>query len=245
MTGGWEVTLQGVIQRFGRTTALDGVDVAFRPGVITGLIGRNGAGKTTLLQAVAALRPVTEGQVLVDGAPVWEDAARTSRVCLLGHTGGVLEDVRIAATLDLYRMLRPDWDEAAFRRVVDRLEVPLDGRPSRLSTGQRSAFAAALALASRAEVTLLDEVHIGLDAVARRRLTEAILEEYAERPRTIVLSSHLLDEVEEVMEDVVVLHEGRVVAAGPAGELREEHTRGGGRPASLTDVLENLSGGAS
>ncbi|WP_422572859.1 hypothetical protein [Kytococcus sedentarius] len=96
-----------------------------------------------------------------------------------------------------------------------------------------------------AEVTLLDEVHIGLDAVARRRLTEAILEEYAERPRTIVLSSHLLDEVEEVMEDVVVLHEGRVVAAGPAGELREEHTRGGGRLASLTDVLENLSGGAS
>lgn len=246
MTGGWEVTLEGVTQRFGRTTALEGVDVAFRPGVINGLVGRNGSGKSTLLHLVAGYRKATTGRVLVDGGPVWEDEERRARTCFMGHLGGVIPDLKVGVSLSIQRALRPDWSEDAFLRAADTLEVPLKGRPGRLSTGQQSALAACVALATRAEVTLLDEVHIGLDAVARGRLTETILQEYADRPRTIVLSSHLLDEVEDVMEDVVVLHRGRVVASGATDDVRIAHSQHtGGRLASLTDVLADLSGGVA
>lgn len=237
--GGWEVRCEEVTCRRGRTTALDAVSVTFRPGVVTGLIGRNGAGKSTLVQLVAGWRRPDSGRVLVDGAPVWEDPSRTSRVVLAGGVGPELPQQPLGHTLDLLEAVRPDFSREDFHRLAEVLRVPLDRRPKAFSTGQAAAFRSALALASRAPVTILDEVHLGLDAVMRRRLTGLIVEEYAAHPRTLILASHLLDEVEDLLEDVVVLHAGRVVAAGPADELRERHSRG--HLASLTDVLEDLT----
>ncbi|SNC64163.1 ABC-2 type transport system ATP-binding protein [Kytococcus aerolatus] len=237
--GGWEVRCEGVTCRYDGTTALDGVDVTFRPGVITGLVGRNGAGKSTLARCIAAWERPRDGRVLVDGAPVWEDAGRTSRVVLAGTSGPEVGDQPVRVTLDLMESLRPDFDRDLFQDLTARIGAEPGPRPNRLSTGQAAAFRGALALAAQAEVTILDEVHLGMDAVSRRRFGRVLLEEYVRRPRTIIVSSHLLDEVEDVLEDVVVLHRGRVLATGSADELRERHSRG--RLASLTDVLEALT----
>ena len=234
------VEVDAVTHRFGSTQALTDVSVSFRPGPITGLVGRNGAGKTTLLSLVAALRPVQTGTVRVGGRDVWEDPSLTSRVCLVRDKGGVLEDVRIRHTLKIHRALRPHWDEDYAMTLLDRFEVPLRKNPDQLSRGQRSILGATLALASRAEVTLLDEVYLGMDAVARRMFYDELMADYVAHPRTIILSSHLLDEVEDLMEDVVVLDRGRVAAAGDADTVRQQHSTGDSL-ASLTDVLVRVS----
>jgi ABC-2 type transport system ATP-binding protein len=234
------VEVDAVTHRFRSTEALSDVSVSFRPGTITGLVGRNGAGKTTLLSLIAGLRPVQTGTVRVGGRDVWEDPSLTSRVCLVRDKGGVLEDVRIRHTLRIHRALRPHWDEDYALALLDRLEVPLRKNPEQLSRGQRSVLGATLALASRAEVTLLDEVYLGMDAVARRMFYDELMADYVAHPRTIILSSHLLEEVEDLMEDVVVLDRGRVAAAGDADTVRQQHSTGG-TLASLTDVLVRVS----
>lgn len=234
------VDLDAVTHRYRGTEALADVSLTVRPGTVTGLVGRNGAGKTTLLSLVAGLLPPQAGRVRVGGRDVWEDADVTSRVCLARDRGGVLEDQRIRHTLRLQRMLRPHWDEDYAARLLERLGVPLRRTPEQLSRGQRSSLAAVLALASRAEVTLLDEVYLGMDAVARRVFYEELMADYADHPRTVVLSSHLLDEVEDLFEDVIVLDRGRVVASGEADAVRQQHSTGD-HLASLTDVLVHVS----
>lgn len=232
--------IRGLTHRFGSVTAVDDVTVDVRPGTITGLVGRNGAGKTTLAALVAALRPVQEGTVLLDGAPPWEDPAVTSRICLVRDKGGVVEDERIRVTFAFAAMLRPGWDAEYAHALLDRFEIPFRWKPQQLSTGKRSALSAILGLASRSDLTIFDEVYLGMDAVARRMFYDELMADWIAHPRTIILSSHLLDEVEDLMEDVVVLDRGRVAAAGDADEIRRRHSSPGA-VASLTDVLIALS----
>lgn len=237
------LTLEHVSYTYGSTTALHDVSVTFRPGVITGLIGRNGAGKSTLAALAAGFRRPQVGSVAVDGAPVWENADITTRVCFMRDTGGLVEDERLTDSLSFLRALRPNWDEDYFRSLLDTFALPQRKlRPDKLSRGQRSALAAAVALASRCELTIVDEIHLGMDAVARRLFYDALMADYITHPRTFIVSSHLLDEIEDQLEDVVVLHRGAVVAAGNADDVRQQHSGEAGL-ASLTDVLISVSQG--
>ncbi|WP_181009868.1 ABC transporter ATP-binding protein [Ornithinimicrobium sufpigmenti] len=240
MTTPLGVEIDALTHRFRGAEALSDITVAIRPGTITGLVGRNGAGKTTLLSLIAALRPAQTGTVQVGGRDVWEDPSVTSRICLVRERGGIFEDLRIRHTLRLQGALRPRWDEEYAVELLGRFGVPLKKTPEQLSRGQRSTLGAVVALASRAELTLLDEVYLGMDAVARRMFYEELMADYIAHPRTIVLSSHLLDEVEDLLEDVIVLDRGRVVAAGETDAVRQQHSTGGSL-ASLTDVLMHLS----
>lgn len=234
------VEIVDVSYRFGRAEALTSVTASIRPGTITGLVGRNGAGKTTLASLIAGLRPLSTGEITVGGESVWENPDRTARICLMRDKGVIMEDEKLIETLRIQRSLRPHWDEDYFYSLLDGFEVPRRKVPSRLSTGQRSAVRASLALATRAEVTILDEVYLGMDAVLRRRFYDELMKDYLAHPRTIVLSSHLLDEVEDLLEDVLMLDHGRVVAAGNTESVREQHSSGD-HLASLTDVLVSLS----
>ena len=237
------LTLEHVSYRYGPSAALADVSVAFRPGVITGLIGRNGAGKSTLAALASGFRRPQQGTITLDGQPVWENPAATSRVCFMRDSGGLIEDERIDHSLNMMRALRPHWDQDYFWYLAGTFGLPRRRlRPDKLSRGQRSALAAAVALASRCELTIVDEIHLGMDAVARRLFYEALLADYIAHPRTFIVSSHLLDEIEDQLEDVVVLHQGRVAAAGAADDVRRQYSTDAGL-ASLTDVLVTISGG--
>ncbi|MGB3257776.1 MAG: ABC transporter ATP-binding protein [Ornithinimicrobium sp.] len=240
MSASMDVVISAVSHRFGSTTALSEVDVTIRGGTITGLVGRNGAGKTTLASLIAAWQPLRTGSITLGGQSVWENGGRSSRVALMKESGSLLDDQRIKHSLRVHRAARPNWDDAYAERLLDLFEVPVKKTPLKLSTGKRSALRASIALASRAEVTILDEVYLGMDAVARRLFYDELMADYIAHPRTIVLSSHLLDEVEDLMEDVVILDRGRVVAAGETDAVRQRHSSGSSL-ASLTDVLVQLS----
>ena len=225
--------------------ALAGLTLTLRPGTITGLLGRNGSGKTTLLSLAAGLRRPTAGSLAVAGRPAFDDDATMTAAALLGGPRCLIEDVPIRRSLELWAATRPGWDAQEAARLMDRFEVPLRTRPSRLSLGQRSALEAVVALACHCPVLLLDEIHLGMDVVVRRRFWDELLALYLRERPTVVVSSHQVDEIEDLLEDVVVLHHGRLAAAGTADELRAAHSRPGRGLASLADALIDLTSGTA
>jgi ABC-2 type transport system ATP-binding protein len=206
------------------TTALDGVTLQIRPGAITGILGRNGAGKSTLLSLLAAFARPTSGTVAVgpEGAreDPWENAWVASSVQLVRESGDLMDDDKLSESLTYYADLRPHWDAGLAERLLDRFEVSTRKKPGALSRGKRSAVGATIGLASRAPLTIFDEVYLGMDAPTRYAFYEEVLADYAEHPRTILLSSHLVEEVERLFEDVVVLDRGRVLLAEPVEDMR-------------------------
>jgi ABC-2 type transport system ATP-binding protein len=222
---------------YGSTSALEGVTLDLGANRIHGLLGRNGAGKTTLLSVLASMRPPTTGSVLVDGADPFENEALMEQVCLIRESGDLLAEEKVRTNLDWFEMARPAFDRAYAERLLEESRVDLGARPSRLSRGQRSAVGAAIGLATRAPVTMFDEVHLGMDAPSRERFYQELLTDYAAHPRTIILSSHLINEVEPLLETVTVLHEGRTVLAGEESDV--VRTRGATLtgPARLVDEL--------
>jgi len=221
-TTGWGVELQGVTQRYGDVVALDDVTLTIRPGTITGLLGRNGSGKSTLAGLVAAFRRPTAGRVLVDGEDPWENERVVPGVCFVRESGDVLDDYSLKDNLAYVSGARPTFSHELAGELMDLFELEPQRKPSKLSRGKKSAFGIVLGLASRAPLTILDEVHLGLDAPSRYAFYDALLADYAEHPRTLVLSSHLIDEIERLLEDVVVLDRGRVLVTQDAESLRAE-----------------------
>lgn len=220
---GFGVQVRDLTVRYGDDTALDGVTLDIPAGAITGLLGRNGSGKTTLLSTLAAFRRPTSGRVLVDGEDPWENERVMAGTCLVREGGDVQVDERLTGTLDHLEAARPHFDRALAERLLDTFELDPRSKPGTLSRGKKSAFGAVLGLATRAELTMLDEVYLGMDAPSRYAFYDALLTDYVEHPRTIVLSSHLIDEIERLFEHVVVVDHGTLLLAEPADELR---TRG-------------------
>lgn len=216
---GFSVELRGVGVDFDRP-ALSGVDLDLAPGVVHGLLGRNGSGKTTLLSLLAAFRRPTHGKVLVDGEDPFENERVLEGTCFVRESGDVIGDENVKINLDFVESMRPAFDRAYAEEMLDQLEVPMRTKVESLSRGQRSAVGASLGLAARAPLTILDEVYLGMDAPSRYRFYQALLVDYVEHPRTIVLSSHLIGELDRVLEHVTILHRGGVLLTDSAESLQ-------------------------
>ncbi|WP_293781356.1 ATP-binding cassette domain-containing protein [uncultured Aeromicrobium sp.] len=218
---GYFVQTRDLGVRYREVEALRGVTLDLSAGKIYGLLGRNGSGKSTLLSTFAALRRPTSGTVLVDGEDPMENERLMRSICLIREGGDVIADEKISATLQILADVRPDWDADYAARLLDAFEIRVDRRPDKLSRGQRSAVAATMGLASRCPLTMFDEVHLGMDAPTRHRFYDALLADYVEHPRTIIISSHLVDEIAPLVESVIILRDQSVLLHEPADRLRE------------------------
>ncbi|MFG2196489.1 ATP-binding cassette domain-containing protein [Streptomyces sp. NPDC048639] len=203
--------------------ALRDCELTLPAGRVAALVGRNGAGKSTLLHLASGLIAPAEGDLRVLGASPGAAAIR-DRVALLAQDKPLYPRFTVADTLRLGREFNHEWDQAAAERVVRAGDIPLTDRVGRLSAGQRTRVALALVLGRRPELLLLDEPLADLDPLVREEITATLMEEAAERRVTIVLSSHVLPDVEEVCDWVVLLREGRVGLCADVDELREAHT---------------------
>jgi ABC-2 type transport system ATP-binding protein len=219
------ISVAGLSRRYRGQLALDNVSFDIEPGSITGLLGRNGAGKTTLLRILAGAEFPSAGSVTVLGAsPLKSDA-------LLHRMVFVREDQRypgygLPGGFKVWHALRaaswfyPDWDAGLAEAMVADFGLPPGRAVKGLSRGMRSALGIVIGLAARAEVTLFDEPYAGLDPVARQLFYDRLLADYAEHPRTMLLSTHLIDEAAGLLERVVVIDSGRVVLDAAADEIR-------------------------
>ncbi len=213
-------TLDGVTMRFRGHTALTDVTAEIQADTITGLLGRNGAGKTTIMQLLTGHRVPTTGSVRVLGHPPFENDGVLSQLCFIREGQRYPDVFRVCDALTAAARLYPGWDADLADQLVSEFELPRKRQIKKLSRGMNSAVGIVLGLASRAPVTLFDEPYLGLDAVARHLFYDRLLGDYAEHPRTIVLSTHLIEEISDLLEHELLIDRGRVLLDADAETLR-------------------------
>ncbi|MCC6171752.1 MAG: ABC transporter ATP-binding protein, partial [Gammaproteobacteria bacterium] len=194
----------------GGRRALDGVDLRVEPGRIVGLIGLNGAGKTTALKAILGLTPF-EGELRVLGRdPQRERDALMHDVCFIADVAVLPKWLRVANALDFVQGVHPRFDRARAEDFLAKTDIPMKGRVRELSRGMVTQLHLALILAIDAKLLVLDEPTLGLDLLYRRAFYDTLLNDYFDKERTIVITTHQVEEVENLLTDVVFIHHGRV-----------------------------------
>jgi len=220
------VVVQGLTRRFRRKVALDEVSLDAPPGKVFGLVGENGAGKTTLIKHLLGLFRAQSGTVRVFGLdPVREPEAVLGRIGYLSENRDLPPWMRIRELMGYTSAFYPKWDDAYAEELRKTFDLDPSMKVKHLSRGQKAQAGLLVALAHRPELLLLDEPSSGLDPVVRRDILTAIIRTVAEEGRTVVFSSHLLEEVERVADYVAMIHKGKVVLCAPLDDIKAQHRR--------------------
>lgn len=215
----------GLGKRYSRRWALQDCTFQIPEGRIVGLVGPNGAGKTTLLHLAVGLLTPTAGAITVMGGIPAADAAQLSRVGFLGQDAPIYGSFSVADHLRFGAHLNPGWDGAFAAERIDQIGLDQGQRAGRLSGGQRAQLALTLALAKRPALLILDEPVASLDPLARREFLQVLTSYIADHPVTVVLSSHLIADLERVCDYLVLLSAARVQLAEDVDGLLASHRR--------------------
>ena len=238
------ISVSGLTRRFGKRTALDGVSLDLPRGAVYGLVGANGAGKTTLIRHLLGLLRAEAGSVRVFGLdPVADPVAVLSHIGYLSEENDLPGWMRVAELLRYTRAFYPDWDDAYAEELRVTFALDAAAKIRNLSKGEKARAGLIVALAHRPELLILDEPSSGLDPIARRDILGAVLRTIAHEGRTVLFSSHLLDEVEEVADHVTMISHGRIVLSGALEDLKQSH-RVDGRIPSLNQIFVATVGDA-
>ncbi|MEV4374148.1 ABC transporter ATP-binding protein [Nonomuraea sp. NPDC049637] len=219
------LTAQGLGRRYGRRWALRDCSLDVPAGHVVGLVGPNGVGKTTLLKLAAGQLSPSEGSIAVLGGNPPDAPGQRARIGFVAQDAPVYAGLSVADHLRLGARLNPGWDAALAHDRVRRLGLDPRHRAGRLSGGQRAQLALTMGLAKRPELLLLDEPVAALDPLARREFLQGLMEAVAEQELSVVLSSHLVADLERTCDHVVVLVDSRVQVAGEVEELLATHHR--------------------
>jgi ABC-2 type transport system ATP-binding protein len=220
------VEICDVTRQFGNKTALDWISLCVPRGGVFGLIGGNGAGKTTLIKHILGLLKAQTGTVRVFGLdPVQNPVGTLGRIGYLSEDRDLPDWMSVGELMSYTQAFFPNWDEAYAAELREAFDLDRKARIKNLSRGQRARTGLLVALAHRPELLVLDEPSSGLDPVVRRDILGAIIRTIADEGRTVLFSSHLLDEVERVADRVAIIHEGRILLTAPMDEIKDTHRR--------------------
>jgi ABC-2 type transport system ATP-binding protein len=228
----WELT-----RRFGAKTALASVSVSLPRGAVYGLVGANGAGKTTLIKHILGLLRAESGSVRVFGLdPVADPVAVLSRIGYLSEENDLPAWMRVDELIRYSRAFYSAWDDAYAEELRQTFALDPAVKIKNLSKGQKARAGLLIALAHRPELLVLDEPSSGLDPIVRRDILGAVIRTIADEGRTVLFSSHLLDEVEQVADHVTMISHGKIVLSAPLKDIKESH-RVGDRVPSLDEIF--------
>ena len=213
----------GLRKSFGTTVALDGIDVRVEEGRILGLIGPNGAGKTTALNVILGLTPY-EGELKVLGRDPWKERDRLVRdVCFIADVAVLPRWARVAQLLDYVAGVHPRFDRAKAQSFLSKTTIKPDRKVRELSKGMVTQLHLALVMAIDARLLVLDEPTLGLDLLYRKQFYDSLLNDYFDGRRTIVLTTHQVEEVEHILTDLMFIDRGRSVLACSMEELESRY----------------------
>src|SRR5688572_23394126 len=220
------VDVSGLSRSFGHKIALDNVSFRAAAGQVYGLVGSNGAGKTTLLKHLLGLLRATTGSVRVFGLdPVRDPAGVLARIGYLSEEHELPEWMRVDELMRYTQAFHPTWDASYARELLETFALDPAKKIKDLSKGMRAQAGLIAAVAHRPELLILDEPSSGLDAVVRRDILDAIVRTVADDGRTVIFSSHLLDEVERMSDHVTMIQNGRVTLSGSLDDVRSTYQR--------------------
>lgn len=231
-----------LIKTYGKKDVLQDVTLELERGKIYGLIGRNGAGKTTLLSILSGQNPATKGEISYNGGPVWEKQEALNHICfsreLNPMNGNGANTMKVKEYLRAASIYMPAWDKQMAKKLIREFELDVNKRINRLSKGMMSMVTIIVALASKADFTLLDEPVAGLDVVTREAFYRILLEEFSESGRTFVISTHIIEEAADVFEEVIILDKGRILLKENTQELLERSRHISGKEEEVDRAVE-------
>jgi ABC-2 type transport system ATP-binding protein len=205
------IEAHGLRKSFGSTVALDGVDLRVEEGRILGIIGPNGAGKTTALNAILGLTAY-EGELRVLGRDPWSERDQLMRdVCFISDVAVLPRWARVSQLLDYVAGLHPRFDRVKAEAFLSKTSIRLTSKVRELSKGMVTQLHLALVMAIDARLLVLDEPTLGLDILYRKQFYDSLLNDYFDRSRTIVVTTHQVEEIEQVLTDLIFIHRGRIV----------------------------------
>ncbi|KZZ86168.1 ABC transporter ATP-binding protein [Bacillus sp. SJS] len=205
---------------YGKTEAVKDVSFSLEPGKIYGLLGRNGAGKTTIMNMITARLFPASGDIRIFGEDPYENRGVLSQICFIKESQKYPDTFNISDLFDICSSAFPNWDQEYADSLIKDFNLPLKRRMKKLSRGMLSSAGIIVGLASRAPLTIFDEPYLGLDAVARNIFYDRLIEDYSSHPRTIILSTHLIDEVSKILEHVLVIDHGKLIMNEEADAIR-------------------------
>lgn len=233
-----------ISKNYGKKEILKNIDFTLEKGKIYGLIGRNGAGKTTLLSILSAQNPATEGSVTWNGETVWEnrkalDHIFFSRELSTNLYGSGVSALKVKEYLKNASYYYPNWDQKMADELIEKFELNTKQRINKMSKGMLSMVTIIVALASKADFTFLDEPVAGLDVVMREYFYHKLMEEYTETGRTFVISTHIIEEASDLMEEVIMIKDGRLLLKENTQDLLERSYHVSG----LAEVVDQATEG--
>lgn len=221
---------KNVCKSYKDNEVLKDLNLVLESGKIYGLIGRNGAGKTTLLSVMTAQNPATAGEVTINGEPVWENEKALKNICFSREImgGTQIAAMRAGEYMKAAACYYPDWDKEMAEHLIKEFDLNMKKSMAKYSKGMLSAVTIVVALASKAPFTILDEPVAGLDIFARQKFYRLLLDEYTQTGRTFVISTHIIEEAADVLEEVIVLHNKDIILKENTQELvaRSFHVSG-------------------
>jgi ABC-2 type transport system ATP-binding protein len=218
------IEARGVRKAFGAIVALDGVDLRVEPGRILGLIGPNGAGKTTLLNALLGLTP-SQGELRVLDLDPWRQRDALMReACFIADVAVLPRWLKVRHAIDYVAGVHPRFDRAKAERFLARTDIKRDRKVGKLSKGMVTQLHLALVMAIDAKLLVLDEPTLGLDILFRKQFYDSLLNDYFDGTRTIVVTTHQVEEIQDVLTDVAFIHRGRIVLDTPMDALASRYT---------------------
>jgi len=232
------IEARGLRKKFRTTVALDGIDLSVEPGRILGLIGPNGAGKSTALNAILGLIPF-EGELRVLGHDPWAARDALMRdVCFIADVAVLPRWMRVSQALDYVAGVHPRFDRAKAEKLLAKTDVRRSSRVRELSKGMVTQLHLALVMAIDARLLVLDEPTLGLDILYRKQFYDALLTDYFDGARTIVVTTHQVEEIQNVLTDFMFIHHGRIVLACSMEEFERRYAEVTPHPERLAAARE-------
>lgn len=207
----WEV--KGLTKTYGDVTAIDNVSFTLEPNRIYGLIGNNGAGKTTLMKTIAHQLIPSGGDVVYEGQSIFSSDSYMREICLAREIVPVktLQNYKVKQLIKIISYVYPNWDQEMCDKLLKVFPLPMKKRYMELSKGMQTMIGIIVGLSSRSPLTMFDEPYVGLDPEKREAFYEILLSDFEKHPRTILISTHLINEIENLFEKVLILKEGKLI----------------------------------
>lgn len=234
-----EIKVLDLSKKYGEDLALDELSLTLTGNKIIGLLGKNGAGKTTFMRMLAGHFRPSSGELQINQQTPFNNYSLMKHVCLIMESNNFYEKFRVRDILEISAKFYPHWDALYAEELRKTFRLKEKQKVKTLSKGMYSALGIIVGLASNAPVTIFDEPYIGLDASFRSIFYDLLLESYENNPRLIILSTHLIDEVSKLFEEVVIIQEGKLLLHESVDELAGKHILLSGKRELVEQVTAN------